>query len=503
MINITGPVPLNSKNYIERKFEVGTRTSLLKRDWVLILGPRQHGKTSALIRINKYLNDSGFRSGLVDLQRMPPALDFAGLLSWFCNSVAESMGIDIDVDIKSNELIDKLRNIIPASGAPVIILIDEASSIRDEAQRNAFYGQIRAIKGAAAVSEPNSLETNLQFVFAGTFRPETLVDDLNSPFNVCIRIDTEDLNEVQISTLTSVALDCAVDEVTELVSTIYAEVGGQPHLIQSILADIEDKPIENRHEAIRALAHHWKTEGSEHIRSLFYLVVQNANLVKIVSTVATNDSVLNDPANVDYKFLTTAGLLRRQGANLVFRNKLYSEIAKSSTQLRPEQITTVTSSGFLLPLEDSDFSFIADEQLREITKSSYNGAINASNSKNFRLAVVGYGMALEAILMDWLTTKGPLKISSAINIADTQKRPVFSGSEKAANPLTWKLVNLMKVGRLMNGVKGPIDLPDSLREFRNWVHPAVIKKTYQAESNLEPEARACNALLSIIIRDIS
>jgi len=502
MININGPVPINSVNYIERKFEISTRSALLKRDWVLMLGPRQHGKTSALIRINKYLNDSGFRSGIVDLQRLPPALNFNQLLSWFCKSIANSMGLEFSEPTEGSELIDWLKSTIPTSGAPVVILVDEASSIRDEAQRNAFYGQIRSIKGAAAVSHTDSLEANLQFVFSGTFRPETLVDDLNSPFNVCIRVDTEDLNRDQVNRLVSLCLSKPESEIMIAADRIYSAVGGQPHLVQSLTGVIEGNSGEDDLGEIDKTLLHWQFEGSEHIRSVFYLVLQDSNLSKITAVVANQGKIVNDPANIDYKFLTTAGLLCRDGANLIFRNKLYEKIAQSSTQLIPDQPTAVNASGFLLPLRDADFSFVTDPELREIGLSSYNGAIEASNKRNFRLAIVGYGVALEAILVDWILQQNSSTIATAIANAASSKKPNFSNFEDKNDPLTWKLVNLMKVGRLLNGVRGPVELPDALREYRNWVHPAVIKKIYRTEESVEPEARSCNALLSIIIRDI-
>jgi hypothetical protein len=502
MSTTNGPVPLQSPDYIERKFELSTRRSLLKRDWVLLLGPRQHGKTSALYRIQEILLDSGFRCGFVDLQRLPPALTFEQILEWFANTVAHSMGNIGFTPVGGSELMDWISAAIPMPGAPTVIFIDEASSIRDEAQRNSFYGQIRAIKGAAAASDAESLSSNIQFVFAGTFRPETLVDDLNSPFNVCIRIDTEDLDFQQVARLTSTILQSPEEEIDAIARIIFESVGGQPHLIQSILSIAENEIVSNRIAAIEAEILRLSTEGSEHIRSLFRTVIQDANLVRIASTVASQGRITNDPANIDYKYMTTIGLLRRAELNLVFRNTLYQNIAQTSTQLRPEVAITESNHTFLLPLDESQFAFVTDVQFREICASSYNGAVAASNNGNFRLAIVGFGMALEAILMDWLVKKGRAVISAAIGKMPGAIQPKFNHNEKKDDPLTWRLVNLMKVGRFLQRVKGPMDLPESLREFRNWVHPAVIKKSFQPEKFLAPEALACSALLSIIIRDI-
>jgi predicted AAA+ superfamily ATPase len=96
MTHTNGPVPLGSADYAPRTFEDETLALLLKREWVLLLGPRQHGKTSALLRIRRKLIDTGLRCSFVDLQALPPALSFRELLEWFGRKVAQSLGHDLE-----------------------------------------------------------------------------------------------------------------------------------------------------------------------------------------------------------------------------------------------------------------------------------------------------------------------------------------------------------------------------------------------------------------------
>ncbi len=49
LMHLQGPVPLGHESYIERPFELKLIRELQAGRWVLFLGPRQHGKTSALV----------------------------------------------------------------------------------------------------------------------------------------------------------------------------------------------------------------------------------------------------------------------------------------------------------------------------------------------------------------------------------------------------------------------------------------------------------------------
>jgi hypothetical protein len=502
MTHITGPVPLTSEFYIERAFEREAVKLLLNRQWALLLGPRQHGKTSALIRIRRSLNATGFRCAFVDLQGLPPGLNFSGMLNWFSKQVADSLGHKLVKlpEGTSDSIEDWLNCAVPMPGTPVVILIDEASAIRDEHIRNAFYGQIRAIKSAAAHANQSSLSATIQFLFSGTFRPETLVDDLNSPFNICMRVDTEDLGLKEVVKLAQLAL--GRQDVTKLAECIFHNVGGQPHLVQSFLAVANDHEEANELDAIDAEVARLSIQGSDHLDSIFRTVVQEPALLQIGSTAATHGKIKNDPANVHYKFMMILGLMRREGNDLYFRNMLYETMARSSTQMLPESAQKFGIASHFYMVEISAFAFIKDVEYREICHAAYNGAIASINSRNHRLALVGFGVALETILLDWLIREPPASIAGAISAAASKKRPSFIGQERVLDPSTWRLVNMMLVARLFNRVRGPIDPPEALREMRNFVHPAAMKKRYLSEEALGPEAVAAGGLLGMVMRDI-
>jgi len=500
MSHVVGPLPLSSTSYVARAFEKRCFDLLARREWVLLLGPRQHGKTSALIRIRRSLQDAGFRCSLVDLQSMPAALNFTQLLEWFAKHIAASFGQNlVEHAVNRGRLEDWLHLATEGVSEPIVVLIDEASSIRDEAIRNSFYGQIRALKTSAA-SAPNQAN-QIVFLFAGTFKPESLVDDLNSPFNVCRRVDTEDLDLEQVKELARVL----GEEAEAVANAVYSGVGGQPHLAQHLIGTVEILENEGRPAAVSEELEALELDGCDHLTGIFGAVMSDAKLTKIVNEVASNGRVANDPANADYRFLMVLGLLKREGSFLTFRNELYRRVACASPQLGGTGATTaIVSPMYTLPL--GAFAFIGDPEYREICHSAYNGAVVAANAGHYRMTIVGFGVALEALLIDWISRRAQGDVASAVAAAKVDpsaaKKVAFNGYEDEVDPSTWRLVNLMKVARRLSGVRGPLDVPESLREMRNLVHPALVKKGYLPETSLSPEATAASGLVAMVMRDM-
>src|SRR5688572_23169352 len=93
---VGGVVPADSTAYIERPFEQACLSHLAAGDWVTLLGPRQHGKTSALVRLQQRLNDEGIDAALIDLQAFPDAknADLDRFLSWFVAHTRQQLGLE-------------------------------------------------------------------------------------------------------------------------------------------------------------------------------------------------------------------------------------------------------------------------------------------------------------------------------------------------------------------------------------------------------------------------
>lgn len=501
--HLQGAVPLGSDAYVERDFEARLIENTLADKWTTLLGPRQHGKTTSLIRIKNRIAGVGVNCILIDLQSMPPCSTYTELVEWFARRVCLLLNSDISNqprDYEVGHLDAWLRSVLPNNVGPVTIIIDEASAIPNTEWRNSFYGQIRAIANERAMANPGELPTRLRFIFAGTFRPETLVNNLNSPFNVSEFVYTQDFTLTE-----ALQLHKQVEDGTnsDFVRRAYDIVQGHPYLLQFILARAQYIRSLGDQVELDSILDELRFEATGHFESIFSPILSETELTELVSQMVVNGSVPNE-LNPNFRYLQVLGIAKREGTNLVFRNQLYLDFARNSSQIDQTRPVVNNASPIFTPLPEV-YSFMKSNELREIASSMEQGAVRAHNRCNYRLALAGFGSALEAILIDWLSTLSPTDLSDAVRSAQRDRRNRLNFNtryEDPNDPNTWFLVNLTKVARCTNTPIN-IDPPNALREWRNYIHPNVARQNYLPEQDLEPESRAASGLLAALRRDVA
>ncbi|WP_027231514.1 AAA-like domain-containing protein [Phyllobacterium sp. UNC302MFCol5.2] len=490
MAHLQGPVPLDDTTYIERSFERELQRELMADRWALLLGPRQHGKTSALVRLRCSLIDNGVQAALVDLQAAPAPQSYGDFAAWVATEVRQQLGTNGQAQINSQDIGVLLGAALAPGRSPVVILVDEASNISNVAWRNAFYGQLRAISSRRATARPEDTAARLRFVFAGTFRPETLIDAANSPFNVCERIDSDDLTSENVNELTREILG---EKETYLAAKIYEEVGGQPFLVQKLLSRLQG--CDDLQRVLDAEITHLRTGESDHIIDLFRKMLSEPSLAAIGARMVRDGAAPVEAADPDFRYMQVLGLARRSGSNLVFRNQLYSTIAANSPQLGGRAQATALAPMF--PVVLAAFNKVQNVELREIAWSAHKGAIASYRSGANRLALAGFGGSLEAMLLDLMQRQPAGTLPTLISAAGL----TLGGRESPNDPSSWNLVTLIKVGQKAGG-GGGFDPPQALRQWRNLIHPSVAQQNYRADADLEPEARSAANLHEILLRDL-
>jgi hypothetical protein len=220
-------------------------------------------------------------------------------------------------------------------------------------------------------------------------------------------------------------------------------VGGQPFLVQKILSQIEG--TEGRDAALSAAIEELRSGESDHVGHLFGKLLAEPKLAAIVTVMVRNGAIPNEPANPDYRYLQVLGIAKRDGRNLVFRNAIYSYVATSSPQLGGNAGTQERAPIFSLP--SAAFDKVQNPKLREIASSAHTGAVAAYRGGSNRLALAGFGGSLEAVLLDLMLRQ----TAHALTIAAQSAQCTFQGSQKASDPLTWSLFNLIKAARRIAG----------------------------------------------------
>lgn len=493
--HVGGPVPLNSSAHSDRPFQNVVRSAVNAQRWVLLLGPRQHGKTTAVIRLREMLRSDGFSVAFVDLQGMPPCEDYGAFLSCWTHELAAELGVSDFQEpdgVHRNQLRKWLEAVVP-SGPPLVVFLDEAANIPDESLRNTFYGQLRAIANRAAAASVDDISQRLRFVFVGTFRPETLVNPNNSPFNICIRIQPDDLSRDQVSELWQ---RISGEDSTAEADRVFELVGGQPYLVQLLFSRMVAET--NSERRFQVASDYLMSGSDDHCANLFTNIVGDARLTSLVRELAVGDGLNYEPANQDFQHLVVLGVAKVEHERLKIRNELYRQLVRGSSQLADEPSIS-SSVHFLIPLPEENFRHMTSSELAEIAYRSYRGAVEAYKGGAYRLALAGFGSSLEALLIDFLTDLPPGDLARYVSRAHVQ----LNRWEVATDPSSFRLATLFKVAKKVPQIRAQAELSLIITDWRNLIHPAVAARDFVPEDDLQPEAQMASSLVCLFRREIA
>jgi len=409
---VGGAVPAASNAYVSRPFERQAFLEMTAGIWVLLLGPRQHGKTSALVRLETLLEGNGIRTTHVDFQAFGAPEDYAALLRWFAARLARAFGVTtVEPEPSARDDLEEWleANKLPGGGS-VAVLVDEAGAV-PEPWQNRFFSQLRALYNRRATPEPESFARRAVFLFAGTFRPERLVNIDNSPFNVSRDVKTTDLSRADALAL---AERVAGAELQPWADAAFEIVGGQPYLLQTLLAAASAGADDSERRALfdgelKRIRH----GGDRHIVAVFERALAEPRLGELLAQVAQSpDGIPFNGADSDQLFLEVLGPAVAVGDRLQMRNPLYRDIVISNPQFTPGE-SSREAEQFLVALDDPAFEVMHDQKLRQFADENFAAAVRAHNAGNHRLALAGFGSVLEAILLDHLLAQEAADLEAA------------------------------------------------------------------------------------------
>jgi hypothetical protein len=231
-----GALLADSPVYVERVADHEAVAHLRNMDYLLVIEPRQQGKTSLINHLMRHpaLGDVAF--AYVDVTT-PDRTTEATWYQTLCPRVLR-----------------QLRGLIPRNQWPAIpqnstgwreFLCDVATfaanahqrvvTALDEIGAVTFPGATEFFSVLRDVYNSRQAETELKqltFLLAGAFHPRDLIkDDKISPFNVAQRIRLEDFTLVQVHELVGKG-DWPSEQATMLAEGVYYWTDGQPYLTQ-------------------------------------------------------------------------------------------------------------------------------------------------------------------------------------------------------------------------------------------------------------------------------
>lgn len=327
-----GAVPLDSGSYVDRPFEDDLFGAVTAGDWVMLMGPRQHGKSSALTRLFVKLTDSGFHCALVDLQAYGAEASYDDFLVWLSARIARDVGSEPVDSAGSEDLETVLRETLPEELANIVVILDEVSAV-PEACRRRFFGQLRALFNARGRSPRDDLTWRVNFVFAGTFRPEQMIEGDNSPFNVSQFLATTDLSRDQVRELAS---RVGGEELAGSADAIYERVGGQPYLVQVALAAAERLASEGSPDLVQPTIDRLLAGDDRHVTNLVRQVRGDPQLLAIIPRILAQDLDF-DGGNDDHHFALVVGVAAVNDGVLAARNELYRQVLSHVVDVDAEE----------------------------------------------------------------------------------------------------------------------------------------------------------------------
>lgn len=482
--------------YVSRGFEGDCFSHLTAGSWVLLLGPRQHGKTSGLVRVAHRLKESGVECAYVDLQRFGARqCTYEAFLAWLARAASSAFGVQAPVAPAYTDDVESwLAASVPADSGSVALILDEAAAVPEE-HRNRFFSQMRALYNSRAVLGDAGAFGGLVVAFSGTFDPDDLITGDNSPFNICQRVDTSDftLNESE-----NLAVDIlGPGSPPGVAAKVYELVGGQPFLTQAAFQLIETSAGVTIEEVLQDFKDRCMVGGyNNHLPRLLGQFATDPTAMSTLRQLAGGDEFLRFSAldRVQAR-LRVVGICRVVGQHLRIRNSLYQDFVLSIPE-GPASPSTAVST--VLRLEAMNFATVRETALRRLAVEAYGAGVDLIGTGSWRMALAAFGSCLESIFLDFASRLSGADLTTAreaVRSVDTRNRM------PEANPRSWSFA------QLITGVSAVCALPaatsaDTVRGWRNLIHPSVAMRTPSPSDGYEAEARIAATWIQAVLRDL-
>ena len=320
--------------YVVREADHEVVKYLQSMEYVLIIEPRQQGKTSLVNRLmySSVLGDTII--AYIDVS----SCDHSNETGWYktlCKRALEQLSINSDdqknkisVPQNSIEWRDFLHHIashVHSLSKKLVIILDEIGSAKFE-NVTGFYIVLRDIYNSR---QAENIFKSVTFMLVGAFHPSNLIeDDSISPFNVAQQVRLKDFTSDQIATFLS-----SIIEKEELVSLIAARVyfwtSGQPYLTQLLCSLIDSKSTP---EDVDNKVHLLFKSDKKHLPPLFKKLNANAKLIEYVNRLLAGEKIKFYPtANPKQADLELLGFVSDDAeGNCCIKNRIYQLGLKSS-----------------------------------------------------------------------------------------------------------------------------------------------------------------------------
>ncbi|MFE4106132.1 AAA-like domain-containing protein [Almyronema epifaneia] len=329
-----GPVPLNSRLYIERPpIEARTFAEVLKPGSLIRLkGPRQMGKTSLLRRILHHAKTHDIEVVPLSLHRVDQATlqDLDRFLRWFCANISYQLGIESKLDEYWNTDIGSKVSctlyleeyLLKQIQKPIAIALDEVNELFQFSQISAeFLPLLRSwYEDAKEIEEWRKVRWILSHA-TDIYVPLQIKQ---SPFNVGLSIPLPEFSIPQIQDLVErhgLRNLLGVNGINKLMPLLEV-ISCRPGLVRLALYHLSQQSADV--DELIANGHTQSGIYSDHLRHLLAAIHPYQDLQSALLTVIASEGSVELPPMTAYR-LESIGLIKLEGNMATISCRLYSK----------------------------------------------------------------------------------------------------------------------------------------------------------------------------------
>jgi len=335
-------------SYAERDAEKKALSHLKRMDYLLIIEPRQQGKTSLTNYLMRHPELKNFAFVYVDTTTPDHSSEegwYATLCARILDQLSRIFTSETWPDIPQNsvewrQFLSGLAQFVQQQEKHLAVALDEIGAIRFPEYTN-FFSVLRDIYNARQ-TEPEFY--NLTFILVGTFHPRDLIDkDGISPFNISQRIRLHDFTLSQVNQLVS-RFSWSEEQSLSIAKQIHYWTNGQPYLTQRLSNNLQpDSTPLDIDNAIDTLCR----EDDNHIAPLLKKVMNSDSLKAYIKQVHSGEKIVFYPLGSPIQSrLDLLGLIRAdEDGCCVIRNRIYQRMLtlfEMITTSDKEQVTKNT-----------------------------------------------------------------------------------------------------------------------------------------------------------------
>ena len=305
---------------------------------VVLLGPRQVGKTSLLARSLDQARAAGYRVVVSDMQKLSDPKRHLESLNTLLLAFARQFADRLDRPTRPDRTWDEesapsenferylRRYVLTADAAPLVWALDEVDQLFGYAFASELFGLFRSWHNERAL-DPDGPWSRLTLAMAYATEAHLFITDLNqSPFNVGTRLTLDDFSPQTIIDLDQRLggpLLSPHDHNQTRLHRFMALVGGHPYLVQRGLQEMGTGRELDQLEAAAA-----RDDGpfGDHLRRLLFALSQDIALWDAVGRFLLRGDVLD--LRSFYRLRSAGVLLGEDPASARPRCGLYSRYLK-------------------------------------------------------------------------------------------------------------------------------------------------------------------------------